>query len=179
MSPYIFNIVIDFLTRWISLMERVNLLQAPFQNYIMCLLYADDALVFLQPHEQQFRLFKVIMQLFHQLSELKVNIQKSTISSKICNSSHNGSTTGSTKISCNTPVHNSNLLHHLFRITTLKQKATRMRLLTVDSTRGKKIIGLEGRNAITRREINVAQFCFNNASNLLHVCINTTKVDNY
>jgi hypothetical protein len=54
-----------------------------------------------------------------------------------------------------------------------------MRLLTVDSTRGKKIIGLEGRNAITGREINVAQFGFNNASNLLHVCINTTKVDNY
>jgi hypothetical protein len=45
----------------------------------MCLLYADDALVFLQPQEQQLRLFKVIMQLFHQLSGLKVNLQKSVI----------------------------------------------------------------------------------------------------
>jgi Reverse transcriptase (RNA-dependent DNA polymerase) len=79
MSPYIFNIVIDFLARWISLMEKVRLLHAPFQNCRMCLLYADDALVFLQPQEQQLRLFKVIMQLFHQLSGLKVNLQKSAI----------------------------------------------------------------------------------------------------
>jgi hypothetical protein len=31
-----------------------------------------------------------------------------------------------------------------------------MRLLTVDSTRGKKIIGVEGRDVITRREISIA-----------------------
>jgi hypothetical protein len=45
----------------------------------MCLLYADDALVFLQLTEQQMKIFKVIMQLFKQLSGLKVNLQKSAI----------------------------------------------------------------------------------------------------
>jgi hypothetical protein len=32
MPPYIFNIAIDFLARWINLMKKLKLLQAPFQN---------------------------------------------------------------------------------------------------------------------------------------------------
>jgi Reverse transcriptase (RNA-dependent DNA polymerase) len=67
-SPYIFNIAIDFFARWINMMDKVKLLQAPIQNCRMCLLYADDALVFLKPQDQQLRIFMVIMQIFHQLS---------------------------------------------------------------------------------------------------------------
>jgi Reverse transcriptase (RNA-dependent DNA polymerase) len=60
-SSYIFHIVIDFLARWINKMAELQLLRAPFHNCRMCLLYADDALLFLQPHEQQIKIFKMVM----------------------------------------------------------------------------------------------------------------------
>jgi Reverse transcriptase (RNA-dependent DNA polymerase) len=53
LSPYLFNIAIDFLTRWISKLNELQLLTAPFLGCRTCLLYADDTLIFFSPQQQQ------------------------------------------------------------------------------------------------------------------------------
>jgi hypothetical protein len=45
----------------------------------MCLLYADDALLLMQPCPQQIKLFKVVLQIFQEISGLKINLDKSEI----------------------------------------------------------------------------------------------------
>jgi hypothetical protein len=48
---------IDFLARWIAKLQQLQLLREPMQRCRMYILYADDALIFLQPSEQQVKLF--------------------------------------------------------------------------------------------------------------------------
>jgi Reverse transcriptase (RNA-dependent DNA polymerase) len=46
LSPYLF-------TRWISKLNELQLLTAPFQGCRTCLLYADDTLIFFSPQQQK------------------------------------------------------------------------------------------------------------------------------
>jgi hypothetical protein len=45
----------------------------------MCLLYANDALILLQPTTQQIAMLKMVFHIFHKLSGLKVNLHKSKL----------------------------------------------------------------------------------------------------
>jgi Reverse transcriptase (RNA-dependent DNA polymerase) len=55
MSPFIFNIAIDFLARCITQLSRLQLFKQPFQGCRPCLLYADDVLIFLEAEAQKSR----------------------------------------------------------------------------------------------------------------------------
>jgi hypothetical protein len=79
MAPFILNIAKDFLGRWIAKLGDLQLFRQPFQGCRLCLLYADDVLIFLQAEEQQLRLLKMIFLLFQRLSGLKLNLQKSML----------------------------------------------------------------------------------------------------
>jgi hypothetical protein len=78
-SPYLFNIPIDFLSRWIRQLTWLQMLQWPFQGCRICVLHADDALLFLRPNQQQMRLFKLIMLIFQKLLGLRLNLAKSEL----------------------------------------------------------------------------------------------------
>jgi Reverse transcriptase (RNA-dependent DNA polymerase) len=67
---YLFNIVIDFLVRWIAQLGQLPLLRAPFQGCQMCLLYADDTLVFRQTCQQQIKIFKILLMIFQRILRL-------------------------------------------------------------------------------------------------------------
>jgi Reverse transcriptase (RNA-dependent DNA polymerase) len=77
MAPFIFNIAIYFLARWIARLSNLQLFKQPFQGCRSCLLYADDVLIFLRAQEQQLKLLKMIFLIFQSMSGLKLNAQKS------------------------------------------------------------------------------------------------------
>jgi Reverse transcriptase (RNA-dependent DNA polymerase) len=75
-SPYLFNIVMDFLVTWV---KRLNLLQPVFPGCKSCLLYADDTLLLVKPQIQQLQFLKVILRIFGEMSGLRINMQKSEL----------------------------------------------------------------------------------------------------
>jgi Reverse transcriptase (RNA-dependent DNA polymerase) len=79
MSPFIFNITIDFLARWIGQLGQLQMLKQPFDRCRLCLLYADDVLIFLQANSQQIMLLKCIFNQFQRISGLKLNLEKSEL----------------------------------------------------------------------------------------------------
>jgi Reverse transcriptase (RNA-dependent DNA polymerase) len=79
LSPYLFNLVIDFLARWIIKLNDINLLQASFPGCKTCLLYVDDTLIFIKPTLTHVRLLDVILHKFWEMSGLGVNYQKSEL----------------------------------------------------------------------------------------------------
>jgi Reverse transcriptase (RNA-dependent DNA polymerase) len=79
MSPFIFNIAIDSLARWIQKLDQQELLRQPFQGCRLCLLYTDDVLIFLRANNQQIMLLKCVFGLFQSLSGLKLNLKKSKL----------------------------------------------------------------------------------------------------
>jgi Reverse transcriptase (RNA-dependent DNA polymerase) len=79
LSPFIFNVAIDFLSRWIQKLGQLHLLVEPFWDNRLCLLYADDMLLLLQADKQQMQIVKMILHFIHQLSGLKVNLEKTEI----------------------------------------------------------------------------------------------------
>lgn len=79
LSPYLFNLIIDFLARRIAKLNQLNLLQQSFPGCRMCLLYVDDTLIFLKPQQQQLYILKLVLHTFSRLSGLKVNLQKSEL----------------------------------------------------------------------------------------------------
>jgi Reverse transcriptase (RNA-dependent DNA polymerase) len=79
LSPYLFNLAMDFLVRWIKRLNDLNILSPIFPNCRSCLLYADDTLIFIKSEVQQIKLLKLILELFGESSALKVNLQKSEL----------------------------------------------------------------------------------------------------
>jgi Reverse transcriptase (RNA-dependent DNA polymerase) len=78
-SPYLFNMAIDFLVRWVTRLNQLDLLQAPFPGCRTCLLYADDTMIFLKPMVSQFKILQLILHIFQRLSGLSVNFHKSEL----------------------------------------------------------------------------------------------------
>ncbi|KAJ3690480.1 hypothetical protein LUZ61_019644 [Rhynchospora tenuis] len=76
LSPYLFILAMDFLARWLSKLVEVGAFFPPFTSLKRCLLYADDALFFLQPSLQQCQLLQIILHGFQALSGLTVNPHK-------------------------------------------------------------------------------------------------------
>jgi Reverse transcriptase (RNA-dependent DNA polymerase) len=77
LSPYLFILAADFLPVWIDALIQQGLIEKPFPQCRQYLLYADDTLFFLQPQEQQIMLLKFFLDIYAQLSDLTVNLQKS------------------------------------------------------------------------------------------------------
>jgi Reverse transcriptase (RNA-dependent DNA polymerase) len=75
-SPYLFNIAMDFLVTWV---KRLNLLQPVFPGCKSYLLYADDTLLLVKPQIQQLQFLKVILRIFGEMSGLRINMQKSEL----------------------------------------------------------------------------------------------------
>jgi Reverse transcriptase (RNA-dependent DNA polymerase) len=74
MSPFIFNIAIDFLARWIGQLGQLQMFKQPFHGCRLCLLYANDVLIFLQDNSQQIMLLKCVFSQFQRISGLKLNL---------------------------------------------------------------------------------------------------------
>jgi Reverse transcriptase (RNA-dependent DNA polymerase) len=78
-SPYLFNIAMDFLVTWVKRLNSLNLLQPVFPGCKSCLLYVDDTLLLVKPQIQQLQFLKVILQIFGEMSGLRINMQKSEL----------------------------------------------------------------------------------------------------
>lgn len=77
LSPYLFILAMDFLAIWTEKLVNLNMLKAPFPGCKQCILFADDTLFILQPQPQQLQFLKIILYIFHDLSGLAVNLEKS------------------------------------------------------------------------------------------------------
>jgi Reverse transcriptase (RNA-dependent DNA polymerase) len=78
-SPYLFILTMDFLPQWMQILAQQNIIQRPFENCQQCLLYADDTLFILKPDIQQIRVLKLILDIYGQLSGMRMNLQKSEL----------------------------------------------------------------------------------------------------
>jgi Reverse transcriptase (RNA-dependent DNA polymerase) len=78
-SPYLFNIAMDFLVTWLKRLNNLNLLQPVFLGCKSCLLYVDDTLLLVKPQIQQLQFLKVILRIFGEMSGLRINMQKSEL----------------------------------------------------------------------------------------------------
>ncbi|KAJ3703992.1 hypothetical protein LUZ61_007697 [Rhynchospora tenuis] len=79
LSPYLFILAMDFLARWLNKLVEVGAFLPPLVGIKPCLLYADDALFFLQPSLQQCQVLKTVLLGFQAFSGLTVNPHKSDI----------------------------------------------------------------------------------------------------
>ncbi|KAJ4763154.1 RNA-directed DNA polymerase (reverse transcriptase)-related family protein [Rhynchospora pubera] len=79
LSPYLFILGMDFLSRWFVSLHQDGLLSLPFPNIQPCLLFADDALFFFRPSLAQSQTLKIFFAVFHQISGLKINPSKSEL----------------------------------------------------------------------------------------------------
>lgn len=78
-SPYLFIISMDFISRWFQRLRDTGAITLPFPGMKSCLLYADDALFFLKPDLRHIQILKIAFTAFHQISGLEVNFQKSEL----------------------------------------------------------------------------------------------------
>lgn len=79
LSPYLFILAMDFLSRWTEKLTSLGLLQVPFQGCKPCLLFADDTLFMIRPIPQQLQFLKIILHMYGELSGLRVNLNKSEV----------------------------------------------------------------------------------------------------
>ncbi|KAJ4810728.1 RNA-directed DNA polymerase (reverse transcriptase)-related family protein [Rhynchospora pubera] len=79
LSPYIFILAIDFLSRWLSKLNSNGVLPVPIQGMFSGLFYAEDAIIFFKPSQQQAILLKLVFDSFHRVSGLALNSQKSDL----------------------------------------------------------------------------------------------------
>lgn len=77
LSPLLFILAMDFLTRWLDKLVANGTWQLPFQNMRPCLLYADDTLFFIKPETRQIQALKIVLLAFKEISGLSVNMDKS------------------------------------------------------------------------------------------------------
>lgn len=78
-SPMLFIMAMDFVTRWFSKLVVTGAWRLPFQDMKPCLLYADDALFFLKPEARQIQMLKIALAAFERISGLAVNLTKSEL----------------------------------------------------------------------------------------------------
>lgn len=79
LSPQLFIIAMDFFARYLQQLNEIGAIQLPYGNMRPCLLYADDALLFFKPDQNQARAIKIALLVFQHVSGLSINLQKSQL----------------------------------------------------------------------------------------------------
>ena len=79
LSPQLFIIAIDFLARYLQKLKDTGAIRLPHNDLRPCLLYADDALLFLKPDPNQARAVKLALSVFQHISGLAINLEKSEL----------------------------------------------------------------------------------------------------
>jgi hypothetical protein len=81
LSPLLFNIVIDALTKMLNKASRAGLVKGILSNFrtwgILALQYADDTLLFSSCDPEYIRNLKGILMIFEQVASMRVNFHKS------------------------------------------------------------------------------------------------------
>jgi Reverse transcriptase (RNA-dependent DNA polymerase) len=75
-SPYLFNLAMNFLVVWLTKLQDMNFVRKPFLGCKPCLQYADDTPLLLQPILSQLLIVKLIFINFARLSSLILNMHK-------------------------------------------------------------------------------------------------------
>lgn len=78
LSPYLFVLVADVLTKMINLGKGQDIISGlgGFENVIVSLQYADDTILFSTTDYEKLRNLKLLLYLFEKVSGLKINICK-------------------------------------------------------------------------------------------------------
>lgn len=76
LSPLLFIIAMDFISRWFQKLRSNGTIRLPVANMKPCLLYADDVLFFIKPKTQQLQALKIALLAFQSFSGLAVNLTK-------------------------------------------------------------------------------------------------------
>jgi hypothetical protein len=81
LSPFLFNIATDSLSKMINLAQRNNLIKGLVPEYIengvAVLQYADDTILCMQDDKEQASYLKLMLYLYEDMSGLKINFSKS------------------------------------------------------------------------------------------------------
>ncbi|KAJ4760681.1 RNA-directed DNA polymerase (reverse transcriptase)-related family protein [Rhynchospora pubera] len=86
LSPYLFILAFDFLSRWVTKLNRLGAIPVPLQNIFSSVFYADDALFFFKPTLQQATFLKIVLNVFGSFSGLTINPGKSDLLTLNCSS---------------------------------------------------------------------------------------------
>lgn len=78
-SLVLFILAMDFLNRWFSKLVQSGAWSLPYHDMKPCLLYADDALLFLKPEIRSIQIIKIAFTVFKQISGLEINLHKSEL----------------------------------------------------------------------------------------------------
>ncbi|KAJ4748165.1 RNA-directed DNA polymerase (reverse transcriptase)-related family protein [Rhynchospora pubera] len=79
LSPYLFIVAFDFLSRWMNRLTTVGAFPMPHEGMLPCLFYADDSLIFFKPDTHQALLLKLLLAAFESTSGLALNHAKSAL----------------------------------------------------------------------------------------------------
>ncbi|KAJ3686366.1 hypothetical protein LUZ61_015530 [Rhynchospora tenuis] len=100
LSPYIFIMAFDFLSKWISRLVSEGLFKVPKLGVFPSLLYADDTIFFFKPTHSQAVLLNLVLTIFGFISGLKLNAAKSDLITM--NTDSDLTTRIATALGCNT-----------------------------------------------------------------------------
>lgn len=78
-SPQLFIIGIDYLARYLQKLENTGAIRLPYATMHPCLLYADNALLFMKLDPNQARAIKITLSVFQHVSGLAMNLDKSEL----------------------------------------------------------------------------------------------------
>jgi hypothetical protein len=83
MSPLLFNLVVDVLSRMLFKAASNSLISGLcsdlIPNGVICLQYADDTILFMDKDEQKAKNLKMVLTCFEKVSGMKINYSKSEI----------------------------------------------------------------------------------------------------
>ncbi|XP_078150757.1 uncharacterized protein LOC144546100 [Carex rostrata] len=79
LSPSLFIMAMDFFARYLQKLTQLGAIRLPFPDMRPCLLYADDALLFLKPDPNQAQAIKLALLVFQQVSGLAINLEKTEL----------------------------------------------------------------------------------------------------
>jgi hypothetical protein len=83
LSPLLFNLVVDVLTRMLIKASNANLIRGLFSNLcpgeIICLRYADDTILFSEKNPILASNLKVVLTCFEKVSRMRINYEKSEL----------------------------------------------------------------------------------------------------
>jgi Reverse transcriptase (RNA-dependent DNA polymerase) len=78
-SPYLFILAIDFLTKWVNNLVMAQTWKLLWQDLKPCILYADDSTFLAEPFQGQMQVLKIVFNFFQMISGLRVNLFKSCL----------------------------------------------------------------------------------------------------
>lgn len=83
LSPLLFNLVIDVLTRMLSKASQRNIISGLCTNLfpggVICLQYANDTILFIDKNQDKAKNLKTVLTCFEKVSGMKINYSKSEL----------------------------------------------------------------------------------------------------